>query len=491
VSLRDSIERARRWWWVLLVSVLAGGAGAWAVSTRITERYSATAQITVNQVQDVSGLTYSAIIGNESLTRTYARLIISSKNLERAQTDLGGRAIDASNVSASAVPNTFLIEVTVTDNQPARAAELANAIADVFPEFIKDVQLSGTDANGRQLNTVFVSEPAAPSDTPVSPNYQLNVVLGSLLALLLVAGAIGVFEYLDDRVRSREDLDAVSVPFVGSIPRLEEPARGLRRLFGGGSRDMSGPFEESFRQLTTGLVLTLQASQRKTIVITSAVPSEGKSTVAVNVGWAISRLSVRTLVIDGDLRRPSVHGTLGLPNRVGLTTGLVSGAPDLESLIVQVAENLYVLTSGPISPNPGEIITTELLTRLMGKLEEKFDLIIIDSPPFNGLADASLWLLRADGCMLVVAHGQSRPGPLKSLVASIESTGVPLIGAILNFVPSAELMHGYSYDYSYRYAANAEATASPGRRLPNRRKRRHGRAPVSPPDLIVSSERSP
>ena len=498
MTLRDYLERGRRWLWLFALALVAGGGGALLVSLSIDPTYASTAQITVNQVQESSGgPTYSSVLGNQSLTTTYARLVTSSKNLDRAAASLTPGVIDEHRVSASAVRDTFLIDIRVTDPDPQRAADVANAVANAFPEFIKDVQLSGVSEGARQINTVFISEPAEADTTPVSPDLRLNTVLGAFLGLLVAAGGVALFEYLDDRVRTREDIEQLGIPFLGGILRLG----GRNRRFWPriGSPDpalVEETFIENFRQVSASLGFSLGATPRKVIVVTSVLPGEGKTTVTSNLAWALSRSARRTLIIDGDLRRPSVHQSFSLPNSAGLTTAIISSPRSPESVIAQVSETLFVMTSGPVPPNPGEMLASQRLGSLLETVKDAFDVVLIDCPPLAGMADTQLWLARADGAVLVLAHERSRTGTVRRSVAEFEASGVPLLGTVLNFIPENE-RSAYGYGYGYRYGHQTRTTKRrafkrifmPWKSRPKRQ--HHAGTPIAPPDLLPPSRERP
>lgn len=490
MTLRDYLERGRRWLWLFVLALIAGGGGALLVSLGIDPTYASTAQITVNQVQESSGgPTYSSVLGNQSLTTTYARLVTSSKNLDRAAASVTPGVIDENRVSASAVRDTFLIDIRVTDRDPQRAADVANAVANAFPEYIKDVQLSGVSDGDRQINTVFISEPAEAETTPVSPDIRLNTVLGAFLGLLVAVGGVALFEYLDDRVRTREDVELLGIPFLGGILRLGAPSRRFwPRIGSPDAAAVEETFVENFRQVSASLGFSLGATPRKVIVVTSLLPGEGKTTVTSNLAWALSRSARRTLIIDGDLRRPSVHQSFSLPNSAGLTTAVVSNPRAPESVIARVSETLFVMTSGPVPPNPGELLASQRLGALLDAVKESFDVVLIDCPPMAGMADTPLWLARADGAVLVLAHERTRTGTVRRAVAEFTASGVPLLGTVLNFVPEGD-RSAYGYAYGYRYGRQTRTSRrrtlrrllTPWKLRP--RGQRQG-PPISPPDLL-------
>jgi receptor protein-tyrosine kinase len=492
MSLREYIERGRRWVWLLVLAPFAGAAAAFMVSLQIDPTYASTAQITVNQVQDAAGPTYNSVLGNQSLTTTYARLVTSSLNLEGAARRLPAGALDKDRISAEPIRDTFLIEVTARDGDPERAAMVANAVANAFPDFIREVQLAGDSGDGRPLNTVFISEPAIAEEEAISPNRRVNTLLGAVLALVLAVGGIAFIEYLDDRVRSREDIERLGSPFLGGIVRFSRPGRRWLPRIGMNEAEVAEhTFVENFRNAGANLAFGLSANPRKIILVTSSTQGEGKTTVATNLAVALSRLSHKTSLIDGDLRRPAVHRSFRLPNSSGLTTAIVAvGAAPL-SMVVHVSESLAVMTSGPVPPNPGEVLASQRLTSILEQLSAEFDVVIVDCPPMAGIGDTALWFGRADGVILVLAHGNSHSRSLKRSLADVTGRGTPLLGTVLNFIPEDE-QAAYGYEYSYGHSEGRRRRS----RLPSlvrpwtwwRQSPRSARSepPITPPGLGTS-----
>jgi capsular exopolysaccharide synthesis family protein len=447
MSLRDYLKHGRRWLWVLILAPVAGGAAAFLITSTIDPTYAATAEIAVNQVQDDAGPTYASVLGNQSLTTTYAHLVTSSKNLERAAASLHGGTFEDRQVSASAVEGTFLIRVRAEDRNPDRAAEIANAVANAFPGFIREVQLAGDDATGRPINTVFISEPAVAVDSPVAPATRTNVIIGVVLGLAVALAAVAFIEYMDDRVRSDEDLERLGSPFLGSVARLDRSGG----LLAGGPTRRPGPEEEAFvenlRHVAANLQFALTPGTPHVILVTSAQQGDGKTTVASNLAVALSRLSRNTLVLDGDLRRPAIHRSFRLPNASGLSNA-IAGAVE-EPKVFQLSDTLSVLTSGPVPPNPSELLASPRLTAIIQDLSQRFEAVIVDCPPMAGIADTALWLSRTGAAVLVLRHGDSHSHAVKRCIIEIESRGVALLGTVLNFTPrESQAAYGYRYGYA-------------------------------------------
>ncbi len=479
MTLLDYLLIGRRWWWLIILGGILGGLGAFLITSRLTPTYSARAKLLVNQVQDPSGTSYTDIIANQSLTTTYAELATSSLNLDRAARSLNDPALTVDRLSrkvdASAVDKTQIIYITATDTSARRAALIADAVAKAFPDYIREAQLAGA-SESRLLNTVFVAEPARPNFSQVSPNDTLNVVVGIVLGLLVIVVIIALVEYLDDAVDEREDITAAGSPFLGFVMQVPTP-KGVRadRWVPSIINSPQTPLAESFRQIQANLAFSLSARPSKVILITSSSPGEGKSTMAANLAEALAESSKKVLLIDGDLRKPDAHRYFSLPNASGLTSAFLAGTEVTPAFFGHIGYSLAVLTSGPIPPNPGELLSSPRLAAMLTALRDQFDIIIIDSPPLLGLADASLWLSLADGVILVARRGRTRRGAYESALAAIRSSSIPLIGTVLNGVDRRKSLV-YDYPYGYAYGKHEEGQ----RGLFGRRKATSTSAPKKP-----------
>ena len=460
MTLRDYLAIAARWWWAVLVGGLVAGIAAGLVTSRMDRVYEARAQILVNQVANQNAPTYNDILGSQSLTRTYAQLVTSTGNLARASDQLRDQSVESlkAKVRARALPETQLIEVLAEDRSPERAALVANTVARAFPGFVEQAQLAGTNADGsRPLNTVFVAEEARAPVAAARPNTTLNVVLGVVVGLILAAAAVALVEYLDDDIDAREDIESVDVPFLGSVT-LASPPKGADKHAWRPTiieADPRGPLAESYSQVQANLAFALSATESKVLLVTSPGQGEGKSTTAANLAEALAESSRRVLLIDGDLRKPDAHRYFSLPNGSGLTSTFLVDTQSLEAFLDRVNESLSVLTGGPVAPNPTELLSSRKLKQNLEALVRPFDIVIIDSPPILGLADASLWLPLVDGVLIVARKGRTRRGPLEEAIALVRSSRTPIVGVVLNGTSRRRAM---AYRYGYEYGPGGTET---------------------------------
>lgn len=456
MTLRDYLAIARSWWWLVVLGVGLGGGSAYAVTTQMTPIYRARAVLLVNQAQNPAAVTYQDILGSQQLTKTYAELVTSNVNLRVASEELDDQSLNAAalkkKVSASDRNGTQLVVVYAEDSSPKRAALIANGVADSFIKYVEKAQLAGKlGSTSVGLNTVFVAETAEPPDSPVRPNRVLNVALGVLLGLIIVIAVVAVVEYLDDYIDSRGEVEQRSLTFLGTIFHTNPP-RGVDRQAWVPSITADVPnslLAESFRQVQTNLAFSLSVGEFKTLVVTSPGPGEGKSTVAANLADALAESAKRVLLVDGDLRKPDVHRYFKLPNRSGLSTAFLADPTITPSVIKKINSHLFVLTSGPVAPNPAELLNSARMRTLLANLCASFDVIIVDSPPILGLADAAIWAGMTDGVLLVARRGKTRRGPFEEAIAAVRTTNKPIVGVIVNDMKRARSSAFYPYGYGY------------------------------------------
>ena len=453
MTLRDYGTIAKRWWWLVLVGCVLGGLCAYAITSRMTREYRADAMLLVNQSQNSSPVTYQDILGSQQLTKTYAELVTSNLNLQDAVTSLKSQGITLrdlqKSVSASTETGTQLVHVYAESPDPKQAATIANTVAHSFVDYVHKAQLAGGQAsNQANLNTVFVAETAESPHSAVRPTVTLNLILGVVLGLIVAVSAVAIVEYLNDDIDSREEVERLSLPFLGSILQARVPKGAERHSWRPSiiHDEPNAPLAESFRQVQANLAFALSTTAMKTLVVTSAGVGEGKTTTAANLAEVLAESSKRVLLIDGDLRKPDAHRYFDLPNESGMTSAFLVDECAAASFTKQVTDHLSVLTCGPIPPNPSELLNSTKMSAIIENLEQQFDLIIVDSPPLLVLADASIWSGLADGILLVARMGKTRRSALQEAAATARSSQRPIIGVVVN---GARRRRAPNYYYGY------------------------------------------
>jgi capsular exopolysaccharide synthesis family protein len=332
-------------------------------------------------------------------------------------------------------------------------------------------------ANGDRSNEVSIATYSRLPKSPIGPPRFRNMFIAFLLSLVVGIGLAFLLDFLDDTVKSVEDVDRyIHLPALALIPA----GRDRGRLIGIGGAppgqaptettalamvsDARSPIAESYRHLRTSLLLSSAGQPPKTILVTSSQPSEGKTTTAINTAFMLAQTGAEVLIIDCDLRRPRLHAHFGAPNTRGLTNWL-SGETDVDSLLQTYAlqSNLKFLTSGPVPPNPAELLGSDEMRRLLGVLTERFAHVVIDSPPAISFTDASILSTMVDGVVLVVHGGRSSRAVVRRAKQQLLDVGAHIFGVVLNNVKVETQDYYYSgYYRSGEYEEGDNPGAAPG-----------------------------
>ena len=299
---------------------------------------------------------------------------------------------------------------------------------------------------------------------PVGPQRMRNIMIAFVLALVAGIGLAFLLDYLDDTVKSLDDIDRyIHLPALALIPsvRSEKRLRGAEPLKPSDTTalamvtDVRSPIAESYRHLRTSLLLSSAGTPPKTILVTSSQPSEGKTTTAINLAFMLAQTGADVLIIDCDLRRPRLHSHFNLSNARGLTNCL-SGESDVEDLLQTYDKlpKLKLLTSGPIPPNPAELLGSEEMRKLLVSLSKKFTHIIVDSPPAISFTDSSILSTFVDGVILVVHGGRSSRAVVRRAKQQLLDVGAHIFGVVLNNVKLESTDYYYNSYYSSYYRAD-------------------------------------
>lgn len=304
---------------------------------------------------------------------------------------------------------------------------------------------------------------------------RVNVFLGALLGLILGVGAAFFLEYLDRTVRTSSDVESLlGIPVLGIIPRLrrlEEAGEEATQLAGRGlplivAMDPLDPAAEAYRNLRMNLTfMSTEDEPIRTVLFSSPGPSEGKSTTAINFAVMLAQQGQRVLVIDADLRRPSLHRALDVLREPGLTNLLIGDAEPRETIRPNVLPNLDFLPSGPFPPNPSELLNSKTMGRLLEELEGRYDQIVIDSPPVLAVTDAAVLAVHTDGAVLVLRSGETEQRTAERSVEQLRRVGVRVFGAVLNEVSAASPDESYYLQYYYSYHPSGTSGGSGLQRL--------------------------
>ena len=459
-ELSGYLTMVRRWWWLLIAGAAIAGMAAFLVTRTITPAYQSSATLLVDLTQQPGTVVYNDILASERLSKTYRELITQRPVLQGVLAD--GEFPDMTVVElrdkldVSITRDTQLLKISVRDEDPAEAARLANAVASTF--VAQQDELSVT-----RPGTVSIVESAEAPDSPVSPNLRLNILLAVVVGFILAGGLALLLEYLDDTVKSPDDVKTVAgLPVLGEVGRWRSQ-KGEIHLVKRGER--AGE-REAYSMLRTNVRFSTLSKSVQVILVTSTNANEGKSTTAANLAVAVAETGKKVALVDADLRRPSLHRAFGLENRVGLTSALLKDA-SLDGDVLRPAPfyTLSLMTSGPLPPNPAELLEWEGFDALLERLKREVDLVILDSPPVLAVADARILAAKADATILVIDTGRTRAGAVRKALQALATANADVLGVVLNKVRKSSGSYDNYYDYSAEDDSSDSTTKPPSSTL--------------------------
>ena len=302
-------------------------------------------------------------------------------------------------------------------------------------------------------NNISVIDRAELPGGRFSPSLSRNLAIGLLVGLMLGVLIAFVLEFLDDTLKTPEDVEQrLKLAVLGIIPRLvkQTPEQAVM--------DLRSAFSESYRSVRTALQFSTDQGVPKVLLVTSASPGEGKSTTALALARNFAQMGKRVLLIEGDLRNPSLQKSLKMRAEVGLSN-LLAGAHTLAEAVLDTDEPLLkVILAGPLPPNPAELLSGSKLVSVLTIASQHYDQVIIDGPPVMGIADAPILANAADGTMLVVHSGKTRIATAQAAVKRLQSARAHLIGSLLAQYDSKAAGHGYNYEGYYAYGGTPQLT---------------------------------
>jgi capsular exopolysaccharide synthesis family protein len=466
VELRDYIQIVRRNWILIVAITLAGVLAAGGASLLMTPKYTASTSVffaiqSTGSTSDISqGATYV-----QNQVNTFAQVVTTDKVLQPVINDLDldetvGKL--AERVTATASLDTVIVDIAVEDERPGDAAAVANAIGDELISAVAD--LTKPSVGNSPVKASIVSPALEPMEA-TSPNVRLNLALGLLVGLALGVGIAVLRSVLDTRVHGSREVEQITdATILGGI------------TFDGEADDHplvvqvspQSPRAEAFRQLRTNLQFVEVADKGRTFVVTSSIPSEGKSTSAANLAITLAEAGAKVLLIDGDLRRPKVAEYMGIEGAVGLTDHLI-GQAKLEDVVQPWGTGtLSVLPAGQVPPNPSELLGSKAMTELLTQLDAEYDTVIVDAPPLLPVTDAAILAkLVSGGAILVVGSNKITRHQLESALNNLATVDGRLVGIVLNLVP-AKGAGAYGYG-AYGYYGYSQDEPAPKKGLLRRR----------------------
>ena len=510
-TIRDYLALFWRWAWLIVLAGVLAGAASFVVSMRMDPVYQAKSTVLITDSSVTKSTDYSSLMASERLTRTYSEMMTSQTVLAEVSQLLGLNmplTELAKMITVAPLRDTQLIELSVKSTDPEQAARIANTLVGVFTNQVQGIQSSRytqsktslqnqlTDlerqiqlfneqldeaadqaererldsklsqyqqiysnllmsfeqvrlAEAQSSSSIAQIEPASVPLMPVSPNVLRNTVLAVAVGMMLAAGGLVAREALDDTIKSPRDIQRLfNLPVLGVISRYTIPDAYLITDY-----QPRSPVSEAYRMLRTNIQCANIDQPVQTLLVTSAEPLEGKTTIAANLAVVNAQNGRDVTLIDCDLRRPTIHRRFRLPNQKGFSTLFISTLDALDDIRQATSiPHLSVLTTGPLPPNPAELIASRRMGEILKRIQARGDMIIIDTPPTLAVTDASILAPVMDGVVLVMTPGVTKRMAARQMVEQLSRVGGKILGVVFNNFNENRASYNYrSNKYYARY----------------------------------------
>lgn len=440
----------------VVLSVLLGGLVGGAVFFLQPPQYTAYLQLYVSSPMAENSPSFlSATQLAQDRVKSYTELATSPRVMSEviAKLDLGLSPAELQErIAASTTTDTVVINLSATDRSAAQSAALANAVGEALRTTVDDLERPLVSGAAAPV-AVRVVQPAAEPTTESSTSMKRLLGIGLLMGLAVGVGLALARNALDTSIKSMEQLREVSgAPNLGRIAfDSRVPKRPLIV-----HEDPRSPRAEEFKQLRTNVQFVDVGNPHKVLIVTSALPGEGKTTTTVNLAIALSAAGSSVLIIEGDLRRPKAADLLGVDRTVGLTSVLAQRVPLQQAIQVWNGGLIDVLASGPVPPNPSELLASRHTGALLGELRQRYDIILVDTPPLLPVTDAAAIAPFTDGVILVCRSEQTNRTQVAAATEALRAVDSPLRGTVLTMVTrSAHRTLPYSRSYKTDLPNNA------------------------------------
>ena len=448
VELKGYIRVIRKRWRIIVAAMLVVLAGAALVTVLSPKVYEAQTQLFVSTS---GGSNSSDLLSGSNFTQqrvlSYADVITTPNVLDPVIKTLGlntSAATLANQITATVPLNTVLIQVAVTNTNPRVAAAVADALGKQFITTVANLE-SVSKSQPSPVKVTVVSTPTVPT-APISPRKTTNLALGVVLGLLLGLGLALLRDLLDTTIVGEKDCAEVTDAAVIGVIAFDADAPTRPLIV---QADPHSPRAEAFRTLRTNLQFVDAAKHPRSIVFTSSVPLEGKTTTTANLAITMAAGGARVCLIEGDLRRPRLLEYMGLDGSMGLTNVLI-GQAQLGDVLQQFADtSLQVLGAGTIPPNPSELLGSAAMIETLQTLQSRFDVVIVDTPPLLPVTDAAVLSTIVGGTVVVVGAGRVDRAHLAKSLQSLAAVNGRLLGLVLNLVPTKGADAYYNYETGY------------------------------------------
>ena len=467
-------------WIVMIVAVLTAVITLVGTVLFITPKYESSAMFYVNNnALSLGNVNISSgdITASKSLVETYIVILMTRSSLEAiidyAEVDLTYEDLEKM-ISASSVNSTEVFCVTVTSEDPEEAEKVANAIAQILPNRIGSIIES---------SSAKLVDPAVMPTKPSSPSYASNTVLGFLVGLAVCVSVIVLRVIFDVTIREESDItDMVQYPILATVPDMTAHSKGgyYRYAYAGKNKEpankqtvlvgkgISFAASEAYKLLRTKLQFSFADGKKCHVIgVSSAMAGEGKSLSSTNIAYSLAELDKKVLLIDCDLRRPSLADKLPIAKFPGLSNYL-SGLCNLEEVIqdcglTNTDKRFEVISAGGNAPNPVELLSSDRMSQLLEELREKYDYVILDFPPVGEVSDALALVEQTDGILVVVRQNYCNRLIMNSTMRQFEFVGARVLGVVYNSVREQSGTYAYSKRYYKKYSRYGGAYAASSR----------------------------
>lgn len=466
MELGDYLRTLRARWLTVVVVALVALAASAAATLLMTPEYTSSTRMffAVQGGESVSDLAQGSTFTEKQMS-SYAEVAKSPIVLDPVAETFGLAENSASLAAAldvTVAADTTILVISATDEDPVLARDLANAVADELASTVGGLSPERPDGT-ETVRATMLSEAQVP-ESPSSPNTVRNLALGLVLGLLLGVGVALLRQVLDTKVRDENDISAVTdLSPLATVP-IDTTATDHPVFM---HDDSMGARAEAIRRLRTNLQFVDFGDRPSSIVITSSVPGEGKTTTAINLAASLADAGAKVILIDADLRRPSVAKYMGFEGRVGLTTVLI-GRANVEDVVQPWhGTSLDILPSGQIPPNPSELLGSRAMSRLLGDLATAYDVVLIDSPPLLPVTDAAILSKLVGGTLVVAGADRLQKPQLRTSLEGLAKVDAHVLGIVLNKAQRKDRDR-----YAYEYYSSEDPTLTGSRSSAARSSRR-------------------
>ena len=447
INIRDFLNYLKKYVLVIAAVALALVIGVFIYDKSIKKplytTYTTIILTKSNEAQTGTTITQNDILLNQKLVETYSKIIKSKLVLEQVISETGVTYTTeelSENVSVEAYENTEMLKISVTDQDPELAANIANSIAQVF---------SGEIAKIYQINNISVVDVAVTPEEVSNNTLKRDLLIALFIGIFGTIGVVFVVYYFDDTVKLTDNLEEeIGMPVVAKVFKSDIGSKNNRKIELLAQKYPKSVVSESIKTLRTNLQFSSVDEDIKTILITSSIPGEGKSFISANLAISFAQTDKRVLIVDCDMRKGRQHRIFKLSNSKGLSNLLIDDMTNLKDYINKTSvPGVHVITRGTVPPNPSELLNSKKNADLLRVLKAKYDVIIYDGVPCNGLPDSIIMSKLVDKVLIVSSDSMTPKSVLESTKKQLESVNAPVAGDVLNNVNRKNSTYGKYYGY--------------------------------------------